>query len=261
MKQEQQNLLIATSLAALLLCACASRPEGVYRGGVLIQPGPLALSEQYSINLLDKWRLSHSWIGGPVDIRYCKHSPVNGTTVEERYLEVDGVLTAYLVSESPNPKHRGKVFASVPWESVYGLDPTTREFQGRYSSLCHHTFREIWSGMSVYLIKPDPAKGTDDWISGAKPVTINGLRWLHKEIPPADYSKNREQSSAPIEHWILQIPDSPYWFAMRLIGSTGGNGDSWGINRDPAKFEEVRTIFHQMVASVRLTPLPPPEPP
>jgi len=258
MKRKWPKLLIANSLAALLLCACASQPEGVYRGGVLIQPGPLALRYQYSIQLLDKWRLSHAWIGGPVDIRYCDHSRMNGVRAEERYVEVDGWLTRFRASESSDPKDRGKVYALVPWERVYGLNARTREFQGSYSTLCHHTFREIWSGMSVYLIKPDPAKGTDDWISGAKPVTINGLRWLHKEIPPADYSKNREQSSAPIEHWVLPIPDSPYWFAMRLIGSTGGDGDSWGINRDPARFEEVRTIFHQMVASVRLTPLLPP---
>ncbi|APW38794.1 hypothetical protein RD110_17580 [Rhodoferax koreense] len=146
--------------------------------------------------------------------------------------------------------------SAVTTEKIYGAYPSTGPFKG-YSAYCTHTFQDIWTGASVFLIKPDPAKGTDAWIAGAKPVVVSGLQWLRKDIPIEDYSQNHKQWAAPIEIWVLKIPETPYWFVMRLSGSSGGTGTAPGSNRNPEKFARVVDLLHQMVASVKLEPITP----
>jgi hypothetical protein len=244
--------LIALVLLALL-ASCNSTDEGTYRGGVLIQPGPLGIQDHYAFRFADKWRISHAWLSGPVDIDYCRYSR-RDAQFEDRFFEVDGVMKEEYVSYVP--KDKGKKFISDPANYVYGTDPRTVEFKG-YHSFCTHTFQDIWTGVSVFLIKPDSAKGTDEWIAGAKPVVVNGLHWLRKNIPIEDYSKNHEKWAAPIEIWVLKIPDTPYWLVMRIHSSTGGTGTSPGRNRNPEKFARVLDLFHQMIESVRLDAIAP----
>lgn len=245
-------LLLATSISVGILTACVNQPEGVYRGGILLTPGPLTLNDHYEFTFLDRWRISHAWVMGPTDIFFCKYSRRDSGRGHDRFIEISGVLHRERVSGSK--KDYGQKYISRSDEMTYGTNTRTGVFQG-YDAFCTHTFQDIWTGISVFLMKPDPDKGTDDWVAGAWPVKVNGLQWLRQVAPPADYSRNRERWAAPIETWTLKIPDTPYWLVMRLGGSTGGAGKAPGINRNPAKFEEVKAIFHRMVESVRLTPL------
>jgi len=237
-----------------LLVSCDSMPEGTYRGGVLIPPRPLGIEDHYAFRFVDKWRISHAWLSGPVNIDYCRYSRRDNNRGEDRFFEVNGVLN--VESVSGDPKDKGKKLIWQQSEKIYGTSPRTGEFKG-YLAYCTHTFQDIWTGASVFLLKPDPAKGTDAWIAGAKPVVIAGLRWLRKDTPIEDYSQDRNKWAAPIETWVLKIPDTPYWFVMRLGGSSGGTGTAPGSNRDPEKFARVIDLFHQMVASVKLEPITP----
>jgi hypothetical protein len=239
---------------ATLLASCTGTHEVTYRGGVLVVPGPLAIEDHYAFRFVDKWRISHAWLSGPVDIDYCRYSRRDNNRGEDRFFEIEGILKIERVSDAPQDK--GKKYTSNRDEKVYGAYPSTGPFKG-YSAFCNHTFQDIWTGPSVFLLKPDPAKGTDAWIVGAKPVVVNGLQWLRKDIPIEDYSQNHKQWAAPIEIWVLRIPDTPYWFVMRLSGSSGGTGTAPGRNRNPEKYARVLDLFHQMVASVKLEPITP----
>lgn len=243
-------LLIAS--VSLLLTACSVQQEGIYRGGFLIEAKPLGIQDVYVFTFLDKWRVSHSWLSGHVEVEYCDYSRRGGVRGEDRFFEVSGILKTENVSGAP--KDNGKKFISGRNEYIYGANPVDGNFKG-YSAFCNYTFQDIWTGIHVYLIKPDPAKGTDEWIAGAKSIEVNSLHWLRKDIPMEDYTQNRKQWAGPIEIWVLKIPDTAYWFVMRMNGTTGGNGDVPGINRNPEKFAQVQSLLHQMVASVKLEPI------
>jgi hypothetical protein len=244
--------LIALALLTQL-SSCGSTPEGTYRGGVLVQSGPLGIQDHYAFRFVERWSISHAWLSGPVDIDYCRYSR-RDAQFEDRFVELDVILKKEIASYVP--KDKGKKFIVQQNEWIYGTNPRTGKFEG-YSAFCKHTLQDIWTGMSVFLVKPDASKGTDEWITGAKPVTINGLHWLRKDIPIEDYSQNRKKWAAPIEIWVLKIPDTPYWFVMRIGGSSGGTGTAPGSNRNPEKFARVLGLFHQMVASVKLEPITP----
>ena len=247
--------LITLALLAQL-ASCSSTPEGTYRGGVLVQPGPLAIQDHYAFRFVEKWRISHAWLSGPVEINYCRYSRRDNNRGEDRFFEIDGVLK--IESVSGDPRDKGKKFISNRDEWVYGTNSRTGEFTG-YSAFCTHSFLDLWTAVSVLLIKPDPAKRTDEWIAGTKPVMVNGLRWLRKDIPIEDYSQNKkgEKDIAPVEIWVLKIPDTPYWLVMRIASSTGGTGTARGSNRNPEKFARVLNLFHQRVESVKLEPITP----
>lgn len=243
------------SLFALVcwITSCASQPEGIYQAGKLMKPGPLVAGNFYDFTFLDEWRISFAWISGPTDIRYCQIKRRElGRTMEDRFIEIDGVLKRERVSEAP--QDYGKKFIGILYEKVYGINNRTGKFEG-YDAFCTHTFQDIWTGFSVFLIAPDPAKGTDEWIAGAKHVTVGNSQWLRKDDPPADYSQTPGKWAAPIETWTLPLAEGKYWLVMRLGGSTGGNGTAMGINRNPLKYEQVKAVFHQMIESVRIEPL------
>jgi len=48
------------------LSACTPMEPGIYRGGVLLHEGPLDIQDRYSFRFVDKWRISFSWLSGPV---------------------------------------------------------------------------------------------------------------------------------------------------------------------------------------------------
>jgi hypothetical protein len=43
-----------------LTTSCATEEPGVYRGGQLVQEGPLDIHDRYSFRFVDKWRISHN---------------------------------------------------------------------------------------------------------------------------------------------------------------------------------------------------------
>lgn len=236
---------------------CSTEQPGMYRGGVLVQAGPLDIQDQYSFRFVDKWRISHAWLSGPIELRGCQGYPSNsfrrlggyGELGYERnspFVERENVL--YLVSE-----HKGNWALSNRRENIYG---TNREgkFEG-YLPFCQHVFKQdSLDGIGLYIVKPDPVKDTDQWIDGAKPVTINGLRWLHKEIPIQNWSESRERLIAPIEYWVLKIPDTQYWMLLRFSASSSR---TFGLGADahPEKHKYLLTLFHKIVESVKLEPI------
>ena len=66
------RLLLALIATLALIASCAADVPGVYRGGQLMQAGPLDIQEHYSYRFVDKWRISHQWLSGPVELRGCQ---------------------------------------------------------------------------------------------------------------------------------------------------------------------------------------------
>jgi hypothetical protein len=254
MKEHSDSLSAAVfTLLLPLVVSCSAPLEGIYQGGKLMTPGPLKTGDSYNFLFLDKWRIRFSWITGPADIRYCHISRTDeDPRLEDRFIEIDGVMKRERVWEGG--RDSGKKFIGILYEKVYGTNNRTGKFEG-YDAFCTHTFQDIWTGISVFLIAPDSAKGTDEWIAGAKRVTVGNNQWLRKDDPPADYSQTPGKWAAPIETWTLPLADGKYWLVMRLGGSTGGYGNAMGINRNPLKYEQVKAVFHQMIESVRIEPL------
>lgn len=113
-----------------LLTACVSQPEGVYQGGILMRPGPIALTDNYSFQFLDKWRLRFSWISGPVDIRFCHFSRESGDRGEDRFVEVSDKLFVEWMARHPDPKQdKQKRFTPATSERIYGTNTRTGEFK------------------------------------------------------------------------------------------------------------------------------------
>jgi hypothetical protein len=159
---------------------CVTRKEGTYRSGVLIEPGPLALNDHYVFTFLDKWRISHAWLSGPVDIDYCRYtSRDNKGLAHDRFLEIDGKLVVQRVASAGD--RYGQKYISNPQQKIYGTNPVTGKVEG-YRPFCTHWFRDIWAGTSVFLIKPNPSQGTDQWIANAETVVVNGLPWLRQRF-------------------------------------------------------------------------------
>lgn len=251
--------LILTCLAITGLTACATEESGVYRGGVRVQPRALDIQDHYSFRFVDKWRINHAWLSGPIELRGCQGYPSNsfrrlggygelGYEQNSPFVERKNVL--HLVSE-----HNGSWRLSNRSEKIYGTNPEGK-FEG-FSPFCGHSFiKDSLDFLVLLIIKPDPAKGTDEWIQGAKPVTINGLHWLHKTIPIEDWSENRERLAAPIEYWVLKIPDTPYWMVLRFSASSGSKF-GLGAGAHPEKHQLLLNLFHKIVESVKLEPITP----
>jgi hypothetical protein len=127
------------------------------------------------------------------------------------------------------------------------------EFKG-YSPFCFQGFKDSLDSINLYIVRPDPSKGTDEWIEDAKPIVVNGLRWLHKEIPIRDWSQSRERLSAPIEYWVLKIPDTRYWMMLRFSASAS---TGIGALAYPEKHKKLLDLFHQIIQSVTLEPITP----
>lgn len=233
---------------------CETTSPGTYIGGVLLQPSSLDIKDHYAFSLVDKWRIGFSWISGPVDINYCDFSHRYSKRGEHRFFEKNGILVKEFIAGGKDDY--GKKIIASRSEAIYGENSSTGKFDN-YRAFCTHTFQDIWTGISVFLVKPDPAKGTDEWVDGATTVTVNGLHWLRKDTPIEDYSRNPKKWAASIEDWVLKIPDTPYWFIIRLGGSSGGAGTAPGINRNPEKYALVLDLFHQMIESVKLEPIAP----
>ncbi len=241
-----------------LMSACTTPEPEVYRGGVLIHEGPLDIHEHHSFRFVEKWRISHSWLSGPTEVWPCRYSGNPGAHYAEwkalagesnsPIYEIDNRL--FSVSRYKNQTQLYRLSD----EKICGTNPNG-EFRG-FSPFCGHGFKDSLDGVALLIIKPDPAKGTDAWIEGAKPVTINGLHWLHKEIPIKDWSESREQFAAPIEYWVLKIPDTQYWLVLRFSASSGKKF-GLGAGAHPEKHQRLLNLFHQIVHSVRLEPITP----
>jgi hypothetical protein len=258
------GLLFTLIVILGLTTSCATEKPGVYRGGQLVQEGPLDIQDRYSFRFVDKWRISHAWLSGPVDIRPCGYGIGNPFSNRPGFERLGGELNApmferdgQLFDVGSHYKTNELLVSPVDREKIYGTNRDGK-FEG-YSPFCGQVFaKDSRDGLGLYLVKPDSAKGTDEWIEGAQPVTINGLQWLHKEIPIRDWSESRERSYAPIEYWVLKIPDTQYWMLLRFSASTGsGSKFGLGANFHPEKHKRLLDLFHRIVESVKLEPITP----
>jgi hypothetical protein len=258
------GLLFTLIVILGLTTSCATEEPGVYRGGQLVQEGPLDIQDRYSFRFVDKWRISHAWLSGPVDISPCGYGIGNPFSNRPGFEQLGDELNppmfereGQLFRVGSHYKTNELLVSPVPREKIYGTNRDGK-FEG-YSSFCGQVFaKDSRDGLGLYLVKPDSAKGTDEWIEGAQPVTINGLQWLHKEIPIRDWSESRERSYAPIEYWVLKIPDTQYWMLLRFSASTGsGSKFGLGANFHPEKHKRLLDLFHRIVESVKLEPITP----
>jgi len=77
-----------------------------------------------------------------------------------------------------------------------------------------------------------------------------------RKIPIQNWSESRERASAPIEIWVLKIPDTQYWMVLRFASSIGGNL-GMGTKAHPEKHRKLLDLFHQIIRSVKLEPITP----
>lgn len=240
-------------------CAAAPKDGQVYRGGIPIYEGPLDIQNHYSFRFVNKWRISHAWLSGPTDVWPCDY----GRNVLKRFPEYQ---EPGIEPNGPFFEHGGVLYGLNEDKGIFSLSHnrgkvygTNREgkFEG-YTPFCRHGFRDSLDFVGVLIIKPDPAKGTNEWIEGAKPTTINGLNWLHKELPLQDWSNSKEKFASPIEYWTLKIPDTSYWMVLRFNASSGeASKYRLGAIHHPEKHQLLQNLFRKMVESVQLEPITP----
>jgi len=250
------------------MTACSYQQPGVYRGYELAKEGPLSISRHYEFRFVNRWRISFDWLNGPVEIDPCKLGGADVFTNSEGYkvpkeyeilageknppiFEVNGILYASTLSMKTG---RFRLYRRD--HNFYG-NYRNGPFEG-YSAFCSHLFRDTYDAVSVELIKPDPAKGTNAWIDNAHPVTLNGLHWLRKTEPLKDLTGSKTNLHAPIETWVLKIPDTAYWLVLRLNSNSGTTSQFYrGAFWFPEKHHQIVGLFNQMVNSVRLEPVEP----
>ncbi len=258
------KVMLTAVLLAAGLAACVFQEPGVYRGGKLIRPEPLDIKEFNSFRFVEKWRISHRWLTGPPEIWPCGYS---GNPFADKH------PSSILANETDSPifEKDGKLFTvgmrvrngnlyaySVSDQKIYG---TNREgkFIG-YSSFCGHFFEDTLDGVYINIVEPDPAKGTDEWIKGARPVVINGLTWLRKTEPIKDWTGTR-RLAGPVETWVLKIPQTKYWLRLGLSSGTLESspkfGHLYGPKAFPEKHARIVELFHELVRSVKLEPIEP----
>lgn len=220
--------------------------------------GPLDIQDHYSFRFVDKWRISHNWLSGPVELQPCSYllnafDPLNSIrsdlNMDRNTPFIEKENTIYVVGD-----HKGMWFLSEPREKIYGTNRDGK-FIG-YSAFCGHLFRDSLDGLALHIVRPDSAKGSDEWIKDARAIDINGLHWLHKEIPIQNWSESRERANAPIEILVLKIPDTQYWMVLRFASSIGGNL-GMGTRAHPEKHRKLLDLFHQIIKSVKLEPITP----
>jgi len=226
-----------------------------YASPWITQPqGVIDVQKQYSFRFVDKYRISHRWLSG-FNVSNCRYGinvdppgafpeilgdpPEPNTPLVER----NGVLQGV-------GGNRGEIRFYSLRERVYGTN-RDGEFEG-YGAFCSQFFLASRNGIGLLIVKPDPAKGTDEWVEGAKSVKINGLNWLFKEIPPRDMTRDKKRLAQKIEIWTMKIPDTAYWLVLDFSADL-----KYSIQEHYDEHMGMLNLFHQIVASVKLEPLQP----
>ena len=250
------GLLVASLIGA---CSPANRalifPDNrLYPGGVPPhqRTGTASIGVTYTFRFAEKWRISHVWIEG-ANIRPCEYS-------RNVFRRMPGYPGLAQEMQGPMFEHDGKIYSGTTFERnpdqivffelqthVTGEKPNGFQSTG-YRPFCGQFFLESRNGLALWIVKPDPVKGTDKWIEDAVPTSVNGRMWLVKNVPPQDL-KGANELARSIEYWTLQIPDTPYWLHMRFSGSLRS------VEEHGTEHQHLRGLFHQIVESVRLEPI------
>lgn len=263
-----RNLIFSTAFLFISACTTAglgSQPQPViYRGdGTRAIPKALSINELNIFRFVDKWRITHRWLNGPVDIRPCQEGG-------NAFLYVKGFEGHNKENREPIIERDGRLYAVGSYKGEFNIYRRNHLFygtfnnQGRendfegYTAICEHYFRDTLDGVGLEIVLPDPAKGTDEWIKGAEPVMVNGLKWLRKTAPIRDWTGNKKTDSGLAESWVLMIPKTPYWLRWTLYSGTGETSPfKNGAFHRPEKHQQIVDLFHQLVESVTLDPIAP----
>ena len=263
--------IIKTALCALSVAiglgACAGPgrnllgkvvDDNIYFGGVALPKGPVAIGPSYSFRFVEKWRISHAWVQG-TGIEPCHYRgntfkkfpkyAVLAAEVQGSMFENDGKIYSAFVK----PKNPEQIVFWELSEQFLGESTSDRRFRGKYMPFCGHAFQQSRNSMTLFIVKPDPRKGTDVWVEGAVPVVVKGRTWLVKRVPPQDLSG--VALTRPIEYWTLKIPDTPYWLNLTFSASLNVS-----IHQHSADTVALLNIFHQLIESVKLEPITPVDP-
>jgi hypothetical protein len=251
-------LAIAASTAACgsNLHALLGTPDNhLYVGDVAQPEGPVVIRPTYSFRFVEKWRITHAWIQG-TGVRPCRY-PGNV------FARIAGYPSVATEKKGPMFERNGKVYSGGTFEKtgeqivfyelryqLIGEAPNGYQSTG-YTPFCGQVFKTSRNGIGLWIIKPDPAKGTDDWIAGAESTQVNGRTWLVKKVPPQDLRPSGGIARA-IEYWTLKIPQTPYWLHLRFSGSLDHS-----VQQHRAEHEHLLGLFHRMIESVKLEPITP----
>lgn len=222
------------------------------------QTGLISIGPVYRFRFSEKWQISHAWVQG-VNVAPCRYRG-----------NVFNRLPGYpsLASEPQGPmfENNGRIYSATAFKDtgdkiiffelssqILGERISDRTFEGKYTPFCAQFFSASRNGMSLSIIKPDPAKGTDAWIADSAPKTINGRTWLVKTVPSKDLSETG--LIQPIEYWTLKIPSTPYWMHLTFSASLDHS-----VRKHGAELDALLDLFHQVIESVRLEPIVPIDP-
>lgn len=247
--------LVLASLVGALLSACMTPKPGVYVGGVRQPEGLVALSERtYAFRFSEKWRISHRWVQG-TGVAPCKywnnifHTAVNGfpkissETEAPMFAQSGTIYVANVLPRAPL-----NVYFFNAGNRIQGEMPNGFQRTG-YTPFCSQAFLPASpNGIALWLVKPDPAKGTDEWIRDAQKVTVNGRTWLVSRRS-AQGNVADTVPAADIELWTLKIPDTPYWMHLRFTGNQRS------VTFFAAEHTRLLGLFHQVIESIHLEPI------
>jgi hypothetical protein len=266
-RQTIKLAICASVIAALLCTGCGnllgpSTDDNIYLSSGPIPKGPVSIKRHYSFRFADRWRINHSWIQGTRILpctygsNFFRNHPVAGhpeLLQEENNAFYDHAGRIYVVVHLKTKFQEGIYYLDRD-EHVIGHVPDGFERSG-YKPFCAQPMPDSPHGMALWILKPNPAFGTDRWIEDAVPTQVNGLTWLVRKVPPRDMGPGVKQTET-IEYWTLPIPDTPYWLAMRFSANLRS------LVEFPAEHVRMQNIFYELVRSVTLEPITPaPAPP
>ena len=255
--------LVFINLVALFLSGCygvLTPDNNLYPGGIPPhqQTGVIAIGPVYKFRFSEKWQISHAWVQG-ANVAPCRY---RGNV----FSRLPGYPSLAIESQGPMFEHNGVIYSATTFKNtgdqivffelsaqILGEQVSDRKFEGKYTPFCAQFFSTSRNGMSLSIIKPDPAKGTDAWIADSNPKTINGRTWLVKTVPPKDLS--RTGLIEPIEYWTLKIPSTPYWMHLTFSASLDHS-----VRKHGAEHDALLDLFHQVIESVKLEPIVPIDP-
>ncbi len=254
------KVLLGTIVCLFFLGCSTSREENdreYYLRNSLL-PGysrdKLDIGNFHSYRFLEKYRVSHRWLSG-ADVFPCLY-PLNiyrrlggyGSLMDDRdgpYYESNGYLSF------TNQYGNGPIVVDNMNLEVLGEESGVFK---QYRPYCSYFNSDAAVGMALYLIKPDERKGVDEFVSGSTEVQTSGLRWLRKQISPYDEKYRNRPNAVPVEYWVLEIPQTPYWIVLKFTINPNTT-----VQQHFDQYVYMRSLFYGIVESVKLEPISPME--
>lgn len=223
-------------------------------------PGPLAIDKNYSYRFVEKWRISHSWFSGPAELNGCSYSgnpfrlfTINNQLAQEKnapLLRWGEVVQGAEMNDKRDPKGIRIRLRTDGVSDTYTLGTERGKFS-EYEPRCVDLLLSSHDAFSLYIIKPDTAKGTDEWIENSVKVDIRGRTWLVQVRPPADYGAGKDNGKKSlVQRWVLPIQDTDYWLVLTMHSSL-----KYSVIEHPTEHKIAEALFRGIIESVNLEPI------